>query len=601
MKYKLNLFQNMFPHFKNLLIFSIFILILCVVFKESLNLSLWGDDWQMFFLINNTYGPGNPFPYLSFKGYLEPHGVMKMLVMILRSFFGYNGFGYYLTALVFRAMSAFVGYLFLSKFTKSRLIGFTGSTFMLLGYTGIDTTNYMVHMTTYLVLIFFIISLIYFIDSYKNSFGKFILGCMFFTIGLCMNPLRSHGLLIFLLFFDAIYGYFIEKSKLLNLFSRAIFISVSAFIVYRLGIFGATKMGFINLSTISDMLKNNNFTFISAFATTFGKTLFPDYFTVNLTVITKLFGANWYKWVIMIGFLIETAIYYVLSRFLRQKPKSRFVALSLLTILFFLAGLIFRSSFRGTELFTNLIFTFIGIFFIVFGIWSLYILFTSKKTESNIGFVGMAAGPFLILTSLIVPLFFTPGRVLESSHRYMTISLLGLAIIISSFLKLIFDKSKNIPSRYIYLIGILLLINIHADKKYFSELIITRNPKISDYIWKQFTSYVPPPKRGEKILYYFDDSENVRLASDAFLYGLPPRMGIKYSYLRNYQELPALTTLYDEVVSAVTDGKSFKRLGYPEEKIDINQVYAFKISKEGTLTDITQLTRRDLVISINHD
>ena len=55
-------------------------------------------------------------------------------------------------------------------------------------------------------------------------------------------------------------------------------------------------------------------------------------------------------------------------------------------------------------------------------------------------------------------------------------------------------------------------------------------------------------------------------------------MALEYK-IKDATKIPTFTNIYSEVISTVTDGKAFLRLGYPQEKINVNQVFAFKFTK----------------------
>ncbi len=575
-----------------------FLLVITFALRYSLRLSLWGDDWFMFYIIDKTFGPGNPYPYVSLKGYLEPMGIMNLNLMINRYFFGYSSFPYYFVSMMYRTAAAFVGFLFLSKLFKSKFIGLIGSLFVLVGYNGVDTTNYVVHMNTYLVLLFLFLSLIFLVDSYGNKLSKYILTLVFFALSLIASPLRSSGLLPSIIIFDVIFGKIFAKTTLKRLILRQIIFVVIFLLIRKLGFFGSVTVKFIDFSVILQMLRRGDYTFISAFITTLGKAFFPDIYSFRVDTVASLFGANWFKWIIAAGFLAESLLFWFLVKITHQKVKSFFILLYFLSINFFIVILIFRKNFRSVELFTTLIYTFIGVFLITFTFWALQVIYASKKEKISVGWVGMVSGPVFILASIIVPLLFTPGRVLESNHRYLALSPVGVALTLASFLKIAFDSNKKLAYFVSTLLVLLIVLNIKADRRYFLSLYPTRNPERSNQIWNQFFKFMPETYPDKFLLFYFDDTENSRLASDAFLYGFPSRVGLKYQIFGG-KDLPSATTIYDEVISAVTDGKAFRRLGHKEEKIGIDQVYAFKIRNNGDLVNITEKTREDLTKSVN--
>lgn len=577
---------------------ALFLVLTFIAFGKSLNFALFGDDWFMFYVIDKHYGPGNEFPYLSLKGYSQPWGVMNLCLIVIRHFFDYASYGYFLVSMTLRILGSFMGYIFLSKFVKSKLIALVGSLFVLVGYAGIESSNYVLHMNVYLVILFLFLSLTFLIDSYQDKFWKFILGCLLFAISLAVNPLRSHGLLPFFIVFDLVFSLTIAKVGLKKTFIRLVLIITSALVVYKLGFFGSVTPGFIKFDLISQMIREGNFTFLSAFITNLGKVFLPDLYTINLGGIISIFGTNWYKWIILTGFLVEFFVFSLFSNFMKEKVKSLFVVLGSLTIIFAFMSFVLRGLPRDVGLFLILINSFLGVFLISFLIWAVYVLFISKKENKSSAWVGMIAGPVIILTSFMVPLLFNPGAIMGSDNRYYTLGLSGVAITVASLLKLITEKSKKIALCLLMVLALLLIFNINIDRKYMKNLYPVRNLEVTESMWSRIFEYMPRETYpDELLLFYFDDKENPGLAHNTVLFGFPPRMAIEYK-IKKQGKIPAFTTIYDEVVSAVTDGKAFLRLGYPQERIRINQVFAFKFTKNGELLDITKETRQNLNFKI---
>ncbi|MEK7550220.1 MAG: hypothetical protein AAB535_00330 [Patescibacteria group bacterium] len=573
----------------------LFSLLIYIAFGKSLQFSLFGDDWFMFYVIDKHYGPGNQFPFFSLSGYTQPWGVMNLCLIIIRHFFEYASYGYFLVSMGLRVLTAFAGYIFLSKFIKSKAAALIGSLFIAIGYSGIESSNYVLHMNVYLVTLFLFISLTFLIGSFKGTYWKFAIGCVLFAVSLAVNPIRSHGLLPFVLFFDFIFAVAIAQATLKTTLIRQICLSLSALAVYRMGFFGEVHAtNIINLTVITRMFQTGDYTFISAFITNLGKAFLPDLFTPNLGSITLLIGANWYKWFIAIGLIVESIIFFIFSSITIQKLKNYLFILLILITNFTLTFFVFKQFPHDQGMYLILINTFIGIFFITFLIWAIYILFISKLEKKNIEWVGMASGPILILTSFIVPLVFNPGAIMGSDGRYLTLSLAGVAITLSSLLVI----ASKINIRVAFLTTVILLtmltFNIKNDRKYMNNLYATRNVAVTDLMWSKLFRYLPREYPNKLLVFYFDDKENPGLANNTILFGFPPRMALEYK-IKDASLIPTFTNIYTEVVSTVTDGKAFLRLGYPQEKISLNQVFAFKFTKNGDLLDITQEIRKSII------
>ncbi len=578
-----------------LIIILLFSVLIYVAFGKSLHFSLFGDDWFMFYVIDKHYGPGNQFPYLSLKGYSQPWGVMNICLIVIRHFFDYASYGYFLVSMVLRMLSSFVGFIFLSKLTKSKLVALIGSLFVAVGYSGIESSNYVLHMNVYLVILFLFISMTLLIASFKEGFLKFILGCFFFAMSLAVNPIRSHGLLPFILVFDAVFALAIAKVSLRIVLIRLLSLIASALVIYKLGFFGevhATSV--INFAVFTRMISEGNFTFVSAFITDLGKAFLPDLYTPKLANVLPILGANWYKWFIASGFVAEALLFFLFVNNTQEKLKNYIVILATLIINFSLTFFVLKQFPHDQGLFLILINTFIGIFFITFLLWAIYILFVSKTEKRTSAWVGMIIGPILILTSLVVPLVFNPGAIIGSDGRYLTLSLAGVAVTLASLLKIsFFKKSKKVAFFILLTLLTLLAFNIKSDRKYMDNLYVTRNIKVTDLMWEKLFGYLPKNYPDKLLVFYFDDKENPGLANNTILFGFPPRMALQYK-IKETAKIPTFTNIYPEIVSTVTDGKAFLRLGYPQEKVNVDQIFAFKFTKDGDLLDITQQTRKKL-------
>ena len=113
-------------------------------------------------------------------------------------------------------------------------------------------------------------------------------------------------------------------------------------------------------------------------------------------------------------------------------------------------------------------------------------------------------------------------------------------------------------------------------------------------MWSKLFGYLPKSYPDKLLVFYFDDKENPGLANNTILFGFPPRMALEYN-IKDSAKIPTFTNIYNEVISTVTDGKAFLRLGYPQKKIGLDQVYAFKFTKEGDLINNTEAVRKDLL------
>lgn len=605
MKYNILMkFKKPLLSFELILLFLLFYVIARFAFEKSLNFSLFGDDWLQLYVINKTYGFGNPYPYFTIKGYTHLWGFMNICLIIVHHFFDYQSYYYFVISLLTRCLASLAGYIFFYNFSKSKVLAITGGFFVLVGFAGLESTSTVAFINVYLLLVFLFLSLLFLISSYKGVYGviKFLIGAFFYGLSLMAAPIRSQGLFPFILAFELIYGVKKEKIRLKYLFFRITLLVIVTLIIYKLGFFGSYGLGgdwsFINIPKIRSMIASQDFTFITTFVTNLGKTFLPDSYPMTIAGVVSLVGNSWFRAITMVGFIFGCCLFWILSAAVKVDRIKSFLITVVILLLSFLAVVVVLRIFpRDASLLVILVDSIIGVFISTFFLWSIYLLFIVKQKDLIEGSVGGILGPIFILTSITVPLLFNPGAVFGASHRYLTLSLVGSSITIVSIL-IIARRAKK-AWIFISLFIILLFFNIASDRKYFSDLYPYRNTQITDNMWNQVFRAVPREVySGRFLLFYFDDSENARLAHNTILFGFNPRMALEYG-IKDESKTPAYTNIYSEVVSAVTDGKVFKRLGYKVERIDINQIYAFKITKDGKLIDTTFEVRKDLVNKVH--
>jgi len=71
--------------------------------------------------------------------------------------------------------------------------------------------------------------------------------------------------------------------------------------------------------------------------------------------------------------------------------------------------------------------------------------------------------------------------------------------------------------------------------------------------------------------------------------------------IREGGKLPVPMNVWEDVVKAVSTGKNLAAYGYQPTPLAIENVYAFELTKEGTMDDITPQTRVKLNSLINNE
>ncbi|MCH7730080.1 hypothetical protein IID21_00960 [Patescibacteria group bacterium] len=107
-------------------------------------------------------------------------------------------------------------------------------------------------------------------------------------------------------------------------------------------------------------------------------------------------------------------------------------------------------------------------------------------------------------------------------------------------------------------------------------------------------------RKGSKqpLIFYFEG--NSTIVYYVLTFGFPPHMSLIYD-IRDGGKLPVPMNVWDDVVTATTTGKNLAAYGYKPTPLAIENVYAFELTKEGTMKNITSQTRVKLNSLINNE
>lgn len=566
---------------------SLFLLVGLLTFADSFKFSLFGDDWYILYIIKSQFGASHKFAYFDPTSYFHPWGGQYVIMALLSNLFGYWEPAYYILAFIFRLAVALLVYRTLLYLLNNKLISFLSALAVVVSYAGIESTSSVLHMTVYVSGLFTILAVYLMMRSIDESKIRiFILAMLTFAFALAVAPIRTHGLLFFTLFFDAFYWLFSGKKINWITALRLAAIVATALIVYKLGFFGSFGLGgewnWFRVDLMSAMVSQGNLTFLTAFLTNLGKVFLPDIF--------KWGGASassgMKEMIIFLTLMVEVVLLFIFAHRTRFPRKSFVLSAGILMSLNLAVLYIQKGFFRGSI--DDYLASLIGTFVFFLGIWALVLRFVYQQKERLL--VGLVIGPVLIITSLIVPLVLMPGGILDSSHRYFTLSLVAVPLIFAGILSL--SQTKGVFGIIISLYLIMLIYNIGAVREYFAELLPSRNAETGRKMWDVLFKKMPKPYPDEYLLFYFDASADPAYAHNTVQFGFQPRMAIE-NQIEDGTKIPAFTNDYPEIISAVTDGQAFKRLGHEVKPIRIDQVYGFKILR-GEVREITSEVRADL-------
>lgn len=194
-----------------------------------------------------------------------------------------------------------------------------------------------------------------------------------------------------------------------------------------------------------------------------------------------------------------------------------------------------------------------------------------------------------LISSFLFAWLRAPQSILNSTHRYLIVSAVGLSLFLASIASI--DKIKSIT--YLVVVS-LILINIISTRSYLKEREQTHNIVVSNKIWNSMPYIEEVGKNDGPLVFYFeDDGSNAVILRDVVTFGFPPHMALLYGIIEE-NRTPIPVSDWREVESAVLDGKSFAAYGHPLKPISPERVYAFRLQGKDNLINITDLARERL-------
>lgn len=492
-------------------------------FYPSFNLAVFGDYWvtvRRYEMIVGELSPGiwNHFTYLH-----TSYGSQDIITGLLTNIFGYNSFYFYLTAYLLRIIAAFSFYPVTRYLTKNKLPAFSAVLFFSITTIGLETTNWVFNMSSYLMVFFFNLFLYFLIKSREPIHTKlFSLACLFFYLTLVSSPIRTTGLFPFVIF--------IEFFWLIKKFTTATFKKV--------------LLRSVLISLIFIFLLTQTTTFIPIGSDT--QTIHPvapNFLSMTLESLTNM----------------QTE--------------------SLLYPIVILGGAFIPNLTGNQEIFHLLI----GLMIVL--IW-LYILFINRGSKLS-DIVAVSLSWFFL--SFLIVLFWYPNTLFPTIHRYLISSAIGITFFLSSLIAI---EAKKY-TRVIIFSGILVifLIQIQTTHQYFAKLQVVRNQQLSNKVWSQMPNF-PEVGHTEKPLVFYFNGDNTDMVFNIINFGFPQRIELIYKVPKEQTLVTALN--FEELISAVKDGKSLTKHILPEEPVPVENIYTFYLKEDGALVNTTNITREEL-------
>ena len=221
------------------------------------------------------------------------------------------------------------------------------------------------------------------------------------------------------------------------------------------------------------------------------------------------------------------------------------------------------------------------------------IIFFYQKSNNLLKYGLLIGLGWAIISSLYPWLQPNTSGIFSTTHRYLITSGVGISILLATIISL-GRNTKNILM-LLSLGGILIIMHAFATRIFLNDQYQTHNRVLVNKIWSQMPNIPQIGKTDKPLIFYFEgDQTNGDILHDSITFGFPFHMALIYN-LTEENQLPLTMDSWEEVVSAVTDGKSFiKHYGKAIDPIPIENVYVFKLEGKDNLINLTDSSRQKL-------
>ena len=577
-----------------LFVFSILLISLFTLYP-SFNLALFGDDWLVIYRYVTDVGSISAGFSKHLHEYLSPYGPTQVFMGLLAQLYNYDSTSYYITSYLFRLFAAFSLFPITFYLTRNKLSAFFAVLFFSVTTTGFDTTNWVFNMTSYLAIGFISLFLFFYLRSKKEGGTIFLVPAIILLyLAYITSSIRMHATLPLLIILEVFWN--LQERNLL--FFRKSFIRLALVLVTILFIrftgasFGQPTEAADRIregtNTFKLFLSQGRYDFLAYPLATLGSIFIPDAILPFQSQVSSI--TNYIINIVLPILLIFSTASRFLIKLTHGLKKGLFGILFALMITWTIIAIVFYrgniSTFSSTT-YNSLVL--IGGYIFILG--AIFIIKNIKlKSTATLLILSLA----WILLSYLYAWLWRPELYL-TTNRYLIVGAAGAAIFLSGLISLGNSKRNQITIFVIF--ASLLIMHIYSTRMYEYQLIsFGHGQEISNKIWASIP-YMPEISKKEKVsvFYFVGDGTNGSIIHDSITFGFPPHMALLYNITDN-NKVPVVLESWEDVVSAVTDGKAFIRhYGVAIDPIPVDNVYIFKLEGKDQLIDLTTQARKKLL------
>lgn len=468
-------------------------------YRKSLGLSLYADDW---ITISKALHYFEGFDlgkiiYYFFNDTWVSHYAFQSIIGIIWSAFGLNSLPYFIINLLCRSLAAFGIYLF-GKRMLNGLVGIAAASTFALSSIGAESTDYVYNLSSYLGLFLgFVVlpSLLY------KDIKKHLLGWGLLTISYFVVPIRLYPLFFSLPVLEMALALKKLKDGEVKGWKQVIlFPSLSVVLLLLLKLIFPLEMSSLAPGAISfgwnlvlSMVNIGRFDFVLYPFLNIGRALEPLGLATDFSYPPSL-----KFFMVLFLSILGIAWAWLIGKTGKERQTLVFFGITLA----FLLGIFVK--YQGSWQLVNpssFFWTYLGMLLGFLIIYQLVVKFL-KSSQSEFFYSLVSA---ISIGGFIFPQISNPQIIFEPTHRYLTLSGVGVSLILAEiFAKAFKTKSKMTQ----VLIGGVLFIfvgtQLIAGDKYFSHLQEIRSAKVNDALFTQLKQLLPAIPSGHPTVFYFE-------------------------------------------------------------------------------------------------
>jgi hypothetical protein len=574
-------------------LFAILFLSLLVL-RPSFNLHLSGDDYQSFWRYREYYTGMIQGNWDDKKIFLTDYGPQDIAMSLIKQQFGYNPQSYYIVSYILRFIASLSFIPLIYSISKNRNAALMSALFFSITLTGLESTDWVFNMPSYLAIAILNIFLLVLLKSReKNNLGLILLSGILFAFTIIIMPIRMlflPGIVVLI----ELYWLVIKRDKkeLITAVFRITMYALIMYVIFSIGNIGNSLVGYGGQETgstltkisayfsgLTNQLSHGQYQMLLYPVGQIGTIIFPN----TIVFPTRELIGNLRTFLLFV--IPSLFIVYVSLSFLRQSfpeitkklQRRTFIVSAIWALLSFYLFKIYITYPLQTSFFVPILVG--GYIVATLGM----LIWTYKKNSQFIFYLLL---PITITMFSFAQYWLRDPQIIQPTFgRYLIIPAAGLTLLLGIIMSLAKDKT------YIYLLVIALLAtHMYASHKYLKHLAVVRDIRMTENIRRTIPNVFTEEKLDKPMVFYFEPKDS-EISHHSLLFGFPVIMATQYQFMNIFNI--AYTDDWKEVVAAYQTAEGLKRFGTKQEKVQIDNVYSYRL--DGTkLLDTTEETRSKL-------